>query len=143
ANSGMDGFTVLPDGSFIGNLGDAFNSYTHWDAAGNQVGPVFSVPGCSSSTGVDVAPDGLSLYFACNLSSIVQTDLTGLNVLASIPGIGPGAGSYEDLAIQQQFVCVGQQCVPVNGGVPAPATLIMLGVGLLGVGVLRRRAGAN
>jgi hypothetical protein len=139
ASSGMDGFTVLPDGSFIGNLGDAFNSYTHWSALGVQTGPGFTVPGCGSTTGVDIAPDGLSLYFACNFNSFVQTDLTGLNVLGSISAPG---GAWEDIAIQQQFICVGEQCTHTNG-VPAPPTLILLGVSVLGFAALRRRAAAN
>ena len=139
-NPAMDGFTVLPDGSFLGNLGDFTNSYQHWDAAGNKVGSPFSVPGCSSTTGVDIAPDGLSLYFMCNFNSFVHTDLTGLNVLGTpIQALG---GAWEDIAIQQQFVCVGAQCNPVNK-VPAPATLILLGIGALGFAAFRRRTAAN
>jgi hypothetical protein len=134
ADSGMDGFTVLPDGSFLGNLGDADNHFTHWDAAGNNIGGNFSVPGCGSVTGVDIAPDGLSLYFACNFNSFVQTDLTGLNVLGSISAPG---GAWEDIAIQQQFICVGESCTASNG-VPAPPTLIILGVGVLGFAVFGR-----
>jgi hypothetical protein len=141
ANPAMDGFTVLPDGSFLGNLGDADNSYQHWDAAGNKVGSPFSVPNCGSATGVDIAPDGLSLYFMCNFSSVVHTDLTGLNVLGSISAPG---GAWEDIAIQQQFVCVGSECDPVNNvPVPAPATLVLLGIGALGFAAFRRRAATN
>ena len=127
----MDGFTVLPDGSFIGNLGDALNSYTHWDAAGAMIGSTFSVPTCSQATGVDIAPDGLSLYFMCDFSKIVQTDLTGTVVLKTISSPG---GGWEDLAVQQPFSCEGSGCTPV----PAPATLIILGVGALGLAALGR-----
>ncbi len=140
ADSGMDGFTVLPDGSFLGNLGDADNSYQHWDAAGNKVGSPFAVPTCGSATGVDIAPDGLSLYFMCNFNKFVHTDLTGLNVLGFINAPG---GAWEDIAIQQQFVCVGEQCNPINPGVPAPSTLILLGIGALGFAAFRRRAAAR
>lgn len=130
-DSAMDGFTVLPDGSFIGNLGDAANSYTHWSAAGVQSGPAFSVPGCGgTATGVDIAPDGLSLYFMCGFSSFIHTDLTGTVFLGSISALG----SWEDIAIQQPFSCEGSGCTPV----PAPATLIILGVGALGLAALGR-----
>jgi hypothetical protein len=79
----------------------------------------------------------------CNLNSFVHTDLTGLNVLGSINAPG---GAWEDIAIQQQFTCVGSQCNAVDNvsvPVPAPATLILLSIGALGFAAFRRRAAAN
>jgi hypothetical protein len=103
------------------------------------------VPNCGSATGVDIAPDGNSLYFVCSFGSFVHTDLTGLNVLGSINAPG---GAWEDIAIQQQFVCVSEQCNSVDdppgpAPVPAPAALILLGIGALGFAAFRRRAAAK
>jgi hypothetical protein len=136
ADPGMDGFTVLPDGSFLGNLGDALNQYTHWDATGTNTGNNFSVPNCGGATGVDIAPDGGSLYFMCDFGSFVQTDFLG-NFIAKIDAPG---GAWEDIAIQQQFVCTDPNgCVPDDGGVPEPVTLSLFGAGLAGISAIRRR----
>ncbi len=138
ADPGMDGFTVLPDGSFLGNLGDAVNVYTHWDALGNNTGGNFSVPDCGSATGVDIAPDGNSLYFMCDFGSFVHTDLLG-TFIDSIPAPG-AAGGWEDIAIQQQFICTSPDgCLPGGGEAPEPITLTLFGTGLVGLTATRRR----
>lgn len=144
ADPGQDGFTVLPDGSFLGNLGDADNNYTHWSSSGVNLGGNFSAPSngagglCGSATGVDIAPDGNSLYFMCNFSEIVHTDLNGI-FLSSMSAPG---GGWEDIAIQQEFDCAGDSCVSTNpppSGIPEPLSFSLLGAGLIGV-AMRRKA---
>lgn len=105
AAADMDGFTVLPDGTFLGNLGDTSNIFTHWNAAGINTGGNFTVPGTSFVTGADLAPDGLSFYFSSKTgggvgNGFVQTDLLG-NLISSIAIVG--GGDWEDIAIQQDF----------------------------------------
>lgn len=137
ADPAMDGFTVLPDGSFLGNLGDAVNEYTHWDAAGNNTGGNFSAQNCGGATGVDIAPDGNSLYFMCGFGSFVHTDMSG-NFIDSISAPG---GAWEDIAIQQQFVCTDPNgCQPGGGGAaPEPMTIALFGAGLAGLSAMRKR----
>lgn len=130
-----DGFTVLNDGTFIANLADGAgtNLYQHFDANGNPIGSTFAVPcGCGSSTGVDIAPDGLSLYYATSFSGFTQTDLNN-NLLSSL---NVGGNTFEDIGIQQDFT-------PPPPGTPEPSTWAMLIIGFGGMGYLayRRRNG--
>ncbi len=130
-----DGFTVLNDGTFIANLADGAgtNLYQHFDASGNPIGSTFSVPGgFSSSTGVDIAPDGLSLYYATGFNSFTQTDLAN-NLLSQISVSG---NSFEDIGIQQDFT-------PPPPGTPEPSTWVMIIAGFAGMAFWarsRRRA---
>jgi len=127
-----DGFTVLNDGTFIANLADGANTnlYQHFDASGNPMGSPFSVPGAGNSTGVDIAPDGLSLYYATDFNGYTQTDLSN----ALLSHISTGGNTYEDIGIQQNFT-------PPPPGVPEPATwfLMMIGIGGVGAGLRSRR----
>jgi hypothetical protein len=123
-----DGFTVLNDGTFIANLADGAdtNLYQHFDASGNPIGSTFSVPGgFTSSTGVDIAPDGLSLYYATGFNSFTQTDLAN-NLLSSISAPG---NLFEDIGIQQDFT-------PPPPGIPEPSTWAMIVAGFAGMGLL-------
>jgi hypothetical protein len=126
-----DGFTVLNDGTFIANLADGANTnlYQHFDAMGNPIGATFSVPGgFTSSTGVDIAPDGMSLYYATGFNSFTQTDLNN-NLLSSL---SVGGNTFEDIGIQQNFT-------PPPPGVPEPATWGMMIMGFVGLGFMGYR----
>jgi hypothetical protein len=126
-----DGFTVLNDGTFIANLADGANTnlYQHFDASGNPIGATFSVPGgFTSSTGVDIAPDGMSLYYATGFNSFTQTDLNN-NLLSSLSVSG---NLFEDIGVQQNFT-------PPPPGVPEPATWGMMIMGFVGVGFMGYR----
>ena len=75
-----DGFSVLPDGNFLINSGDASCSYAEYDSTtGAVTGSSFVVPGASSCTGVTT--DGTSLYFETDFDSFTETDLAG-NLIA-------------------------------------------------------------
>ena len=76
-----DGFTVLLDGSFLINDGDATCTYRGYNATtGQATGEVITVPEGSQCTGVET--DGSSLYFQTNFNSFTRTDLSG-NVIAT------------------------------------------------------------
>ncbi len=76
SDPGADGFTVLPNGNFLINAGDASCSYAEYDSTtGTPTGFSLSVPGASQCTGV--ATDGTSLYFQTDFSGFTETDLTG------------------------------------------------------------------
>lgn len=127
-----DGFTILPNGNFLINTGDAVNAYNQFDpVTGNEIaGTTISAPNCSSSTGVDYSSDTGHLYFSCDFASVTETLLDGTFVQnVSFPG-----GEWEDLSI------VGQAPVtPPTNNVPEPATLPLFAFGLAGLGFLVSR----
>jgi len=127
-----DGFTVLNDGTYVANLQDGAgtNLYQHFDASGNPLGLPFAAGGgATSSTGVDISVDGLSLFFATNFNSITNTDLNG-NFISQISTRGE---DFEDIGIQQNFT-------PPPPGTPELGTWAMMIIGFGGVGLqLRRR----
>jgi hypothetical protein len=131
-----DGFTVLSNGNWLINSGDAVNSYSQFDPlTGNEIAgttiQAHDANGvCGQSTGVDndAFLGGSSLYFDCGLNSIVQDDLSG-NFIATTP---LSTGDFEDISLVQE--------TPINPpATPEPASLSILGAALAGLGLARRR----
>jgi hypothetical protein len=131
-----DGFTVLDNGNWLINNGDAINSYNQYDPttgmeiAGTTIQAHNASGVCASSTGVDndAFLGGTSLYFDCNLNSIVQDTLTG----AFISSTPLTASGFEDISLIQETPVV-------PPGVPEPASLGILATALVAFGVRRRR----
>jgi hypothetical protein len=131
-----DGFTILPNGNYLINQGDAINSYDQYNpTTGARIpGTNISAPGCGSATGVDT--DGTHLFFDCDFNSVVETDLSGTLIHTfALPG---AFGGGEDLSLVQNF-----SPPPPNGGtVPEPRNIAWLATSVLLLAtVLRRKLG--
>lgn len=130
-SSGADGFTVLPNGNFLINTGDASGIYNQFDPTTGLIipGTTISNPGdFSECTGVDT--NGTSLFFTCNFNTLVITDMSGNNA-SSIPLVG-SFGEGEDSSLVAPFN-------PPPPNAPEPASLFLLGSGLLALGYRLRR----
>jgi hypothetical protein len=75
AASDADGFTVLPDGNFLINSGDAFCTYDEYSATTGQ--PTGSNLSLSGSNCTGVTTDGTYLYLQTGWNSFTITDLNG------------------------------------------------------------------
>ncbi len=120
-----DGFTILPNGNFLVNLGDASPLYQEFNSvSGAPVGTGFSVP-CGKATGVDAGFS--SLVIQCDFHSFLVTTLSG--VVFETYLVSPN--NIED--IEGVFG-------PPLPGVSEPAGHALLGAGLIGLVLARRRA---
>jgi lysophospholipase L1-like esterase len=95
-----DGFTILPDGDFLINTGDASCTYDEYDpTTGDATGTSITVPGGTDCTGVDT--NGTALFFQTNWDSFTETDLAGnliattsvqSNLIEDVSLVGNGGG---------------------------------------------------
>jgi hypothetical protein len=128
---GADGFTILPNGNYLINRGDATNSYDQYNpTTGARIaGTNISAPGCGSATGVDT--DGTHLFFDCNFNSVVETDLSGTLIHTfALPGT---FGVGEELSLVENFT------PPPPGMVPEPRNIGFLATGVLLLAMMLRR----
>jgi hypothetical protein len=138
--SDSDGFTVLPNGNFLVNDGDAINSYNQYnpttgqEIAGTNIYAPEDASGDPCSVGANgVSSDGLGhLYFTCNFNSEVETDLNG-NYIASWPFIDPNPNGWEDNSL------ISQAPLQAPTSAPEPPSLALLGSALVGLAWSRRR----
>jgi hypothetical protein len=117
--AGTDGFTILANGNYLMNRGDAVNSYDQYDpTTGARIaGTNISAAGCGRATGVDT--DGTFLYFNCNLNTIEQTTMAGALVHQfALPGT---FGQAEGISLIENFN------PPPPNGVPEPGSVALLG----------------
>jgi hypothetical protein len=129
-DAGADGFTILPNGNYLINRGDADNSYDQYNpVTGARIaGTNISAQGCGTATGVDT--DGTHLFFDCNFNSIAETDLSGnLIHLFSLPGT---FGEGENLTLVENFS-------PPPPNVPEPSSIILLATVVSWAGLKLRR----
>ena len=126
-----DGFTILPNGNYLINEGDATNLYDQYDpTTGNEISGtnIVDAPGtCSESTGVDT--NGANLFFSCNFNSIEETDFAG----NAIKNFSDPGGAWEDISLNQEAPIISPHSVP------EPITLTLFGVGLAGAFGMRRK----
>ncbi|HEX4186684.1 MAG TPA: Ig-like domain-containing protein [Solirubrobacteraceae bacterium] len=96
-STNSDGFTVLPNGNFLINNGDASCTYDQYDSSTGALisGTTIQVPEAGSCTGVDT--DGKSLFFETDFSSFTQTDMSGTLVIRKVVS----SNTVEDMSLIQ------------------------------------------
>jgi lysophospholipase L1-like esterase len=124
-----DGFTVLPDGNFLINSGDASCAYAEYNSAtGTPTGSSITVPGAATCTGV--ATDGSSLYFQTGFSGFTKTDLVG-NFISqtTVPNNLAEDISLVNSSVQTtRYVALGDS-VPYGHGLANPSPDPQIGLG--------------
>ena len=125
-------------GELISNRTDAYGGrqYDAYSTTGTLLKSDFidaGANGCSSATGI--AFDGTNYFVSCNFNSLAEFSSTGAFIkIISVTG---GSPLMEDLSANYSITIP-----PPPSGVPEPATLSLLGLGLAGISFLRRKKAA-